>query len=260
MFNRKLCTPFPYQMEKKKLESSIDWGSVPTTLNHVCQRCVKDSPKVRSPEIGLLNCRLTWQSCLLDKAFCLPIINENGLLVTRKLCSTLSSLSYSTALSGLSLAGWMTTMNKDDDYSQSLVIPLCLIEQTLLLSITAQRPFTLFAHTKQIFKKALTRRGRAGRISGISIYPSVGKERDEHLYCFHCDDWITMRSWCVPIIQVVIWHREQKSIEEGGSRDQFLFILMGHLIYSIRSRASIRGRTSRRVRFRAFGWQIEVSR
>lgn len=33
------------------------------------------------------------------------------------------SLSYSTALSGLSLAGWMTTMDKHDDYSQSLVNP-----------------------------------------------------------------------------------------------------------------------------------------
>jgi|EndMetStandDraft_9_1072997.scaffolds.fasta_scaffold10895_1 hypothetical protein len=43
------------------------------------------------------------------------------------------------------------------------------------------------------------------------------------LYCFHCADGIRIQwrtSWCVPIIQVVIWHREQKSIEERGSRDR----------------------------------------
>nr|YP_009380862.1 hypothetical protein AEK19_MT0467 [Utricularia reniformis]ART30290.1 hypothetical protein AEK19_MT0467 [Utricularia reniformis] len=41
---------------------------------------------------------------------------------------------------------------------------------------------------------------------------------------------------CLPIIQVSTWHHEQKSIEEGGSRDQFprtTYLLFNRLLISI---------------------------
>ncbi|KAI5681657.1 hypothetical protein M9H77_02885 [Catharanthus roseus] len=47
--------------------------------------------------------------------------------------------------------------------------------------------FTLFAHTKKIFREALTRRGRVGMISGISIYPSVRGRRKSRPTPFHPD-------------------------------------------------------------------------
>lgn len=71
---------------------------------------MKDSPKVRAPPIGFLNCRSTWQSCLLDKAFFSQKRNEKGLLVTRKLCSTLSFLFH--------CAKWSFPCWLDDYYGQ----------------------------------------------------------------------------------------------------------------------------------------------
>ena len=62
-------------------------------------------------KLTMLNCRSTWQSCLLDKAFfSLPINEEKGLLVTRKLCSTLSFLFH---CAKLSFPCWL-----DDYYGQ----------------------------------------------------------------------------------------------------------------------------------------------
>lgn len=106
MFNRKLCHPSPYQQQPWV----IYWLRNRTCHVEPCLSTVKDSPKVRAPEIGFLNCRSTWQSCLLDKAFFSPPINEKGLLVTRKLCSTLSFLFH--------CAKWSFPCWLDDYYGQ----------------------------------------------------------------------------------------------------------------------------------------------
>lgn len=110
MFNRKLFPPSPYQIENNNLESSIDWGTVPVTLNHVCQRWkrVLKWGFFKKDRISQLSIDVTimpaWQSL-----WSLPI-NEKGLLVTRKLCSTLSFLFH--------CAKWSFPCWLDDYYGQ----------------------------------------------------------------------------------------------------------------------------------------------
>lgn len=90
MFNRKLCHPSPYQIENNNLESSIDWGTVPVTLNHVCQRWkIALLNKVRAPEGDRIS-QLSIDG-LLDKAFFSLPINEKCWW-HESLCSTLSFL------------------------------------------------------------------------------------------------------------------------------------------------------------------------
>lgn len=59
----------PHTRSKTTTLSHLHWLRNRTCNVEPCLSTVKDSPKVGAPEIGFLNCRSTWQSCLLDKAF-----------------------------------------------------------------------------------------------------------------------------------------------------------------------------------------------
>lgn len=68
MRNSKALSSFPIP-DRKEQPWVIYWLRNRTCHVEPCLSRVKDSPKVRAPEIVFLNCRSTWQSCLLDKAF-----------------------------------------------------------------------------------------------------------------------------------------------------------------------------------------------